>query len=173
MVVLCCSSTWALDRHQASTRRGLMRNSNCERTRFALFALICLLGCRSNMLSLPPDPPNYRGQAAGRDLRSGTGSLGELSMLRLVPGSGTSKTPTGFVRIDSATRFIFNKRAGIDSTELALPGLQWAQARVWFNVGPTSKTAEEIWGNARLVVVDSAGVRPTTTSPVRISADSL
>ena len=81
-------------------------------------------------------------------------------MLRLIPAHAMTDFPIGFARIDSTTRFIFNKRAGIDSTKLAIPGLQWAYVRVWFSAGPTSKTADEIWGNARLVLVDSAGVRP-------------
>jgi hypothetical protein len=150
-----------------------MQESNSGRIAFGLVAILCLVGCRSNLPPIPTDPPDYGGQVSGRDFRSGTGSFGQLSMLRLIPDRGRSNTPVGFARIDSATTFIFNKRTGIDSTKLALPGLQWAHVRVWFNAGPTSKTVDEVWGNARLVVVDSAGVRPGTTNPMRTSKDSL
>jgi hypothetical protein len=157
---------------QSLDRRWEMRKSN-NLIPFSLVALLCLLGCRSKLAPIPTSPPDYGGQVSGRDFRSGTGAFGQLSMLRLIPERERNSAPIGFARIDSATTFIFNKRSGIDSTKLALPGLQWAHVRVWFNAGPTSRTADEIWGNARLIIVDSAGVRPATTSSVRTIKDSL
>jgi hypothetical protein len=149
-----------------------MEHSNNVRSSFAFVAFICLGSCRSQLPAIPASPPDYRGQVSGRDFKSGTGSLGELSMLRLIHNNGSSGAPIGFARIDSATTFIFHKPTGIDSTRLGLPGLQWAHVRVWFRAGPTSRTPDEIWGNAQLVVVDSAGVRPVATNSVRTTTDS-
>lgn len=125
-----------------------------------MLALICVASCRSNLPDLPASPPDYRGQISGKGFQSGTSGMGELTMLRLVPAPGTNEIPSGFARIGGSTKFIFSKRARIDSTQVGLPGLNWAHVRVWYDVAPTSKTPLEIWGNAKLIVVDSAGRRP-------------
>lgn len=140
-----------------------MRHLNTTSRTATLLALICVASCRPNLPQLPTTPPNYRGQISGKDFQSGTSGLGELTMLRLVPAPGTNEIPSGFARIDGSTKFIFRKQARIDSTQIGLPGLNWAHVRVWYHVAPTSRTPSEIWGNAQLVVVDSAGKRPLTS----------
>ena len=128
----------------------------------ALLASGFVLSCRPQAKGLPTAPPHYHGQISGWDFDSSSSGVGGLSTIRMVAAPGTSEVPSGFARIDGSTRFITAARARIDWTQIGLSDLRWAHVRVWYNGAPTSATTTEVWGNARLIVVDSAGIRPTS-----------
>lgn len=104
--------------------------------------------------------PDYEGRVLGPSFESGAPGFGELTLLRII-GSSPSAPPLGFARIDGSTRFVLAKASGVDSTQTGLPGLQRSYVRVWYRGVPTSRTTNEIWGNAAIVRVDSsASKRP-------------
>ena len=143
---------------------GQMQHANTRRRMIAVVTIALFTSCRPTPSEVPATPPSYGGQVSGTGFQSGTSGLGELTLLRLSAAPGTAEIPLGFARIDGSTKFIFNRRPRIDSTQVGLPGLQWAHVRVWYRGAPTSRTSSEIWGNAQLVVVDSAGRRPLRAS---------
>lgn len=137
-----------------------MQLHNMMRSATVLLVLITAVSCRPKSNDVPATPPNYQGQISGQNFDTRSSGVGELSMLRLIAAHGTDEIPSGFARIDGSTKFVSSERARIRWTEIGLPDLRWAHVRVWYHMAPTSVTATEIWGNARLVMVDSAGTKP-------------
>lgn len=131
-----------------------------RRSTSVLLALVIAVSCRPKSSDMQTTPPNYQGQISGLSFDISSSGVGELSMLRLIAAPGTDEIPSGFARIDGSTKFITSERARNRWTEIGLPDLRWAHVRVWYHTAPTSVTSTEIWGNARLVMVDSAGTKP-------------
>jgi hypothetical protein len=126
---------------------------------------VLLLGClvvacrprsvRSN------DDPAYVGQVISASFNvssTGPGGLERLYVRSRTPG----QPPVAMIRIDSTTRFAVRRPTGTASTPAGYyENLRLSHIRVWLKGPPTSLTAEEMWGNGRLILIDSLGVAPT------------
>lgn len=134
-------------------------------TRAALAALVVpllLAACQRNGVQLTRGAPYYEGFVRGSGFALTSPALAHLTRVDLRGAMhGAPEAPEGYFRIDSTTRFVTATPQGLRWERWGVPGLMGARARVWLrNDRPTSLTAAEVWGDARLVVIDSAASAP-------------
>lgn len=77
--------------------------------------------------------------------------------------SPASLPPEANVRVDSSTTFAVVTARKIEWDRV--PQLRGAYVRIWLRGAPTSITSTELWGNARLVVVDSFSAEAAEARP--------
>lgn len=138
--------------------------------RAAAASLIALgaAACHGRVPVLPVGEPYYEGVVEGTSFAVESRTLSHLTRISLrgrmvnYPGA-----PRGYFRIDSATKFVVATERGLRWEIAGVPGLMGGRARIWFRTDrPTSLTGDEVWANARLVVIDSvAEVRDRTVVP--------
>lgn len=137
-----------------------MRSFQSKHMLLCLVSVLAIESCRANRVERPEVQPDFRGQIVGPSFESGAPGFGQLTLLRIAASSSADGPSLGFARIDGSTRFVLSKVAAIDSSQIGLPGLQWAYVRVWYRGAPTSKTDTEfgemqlsfkstLWGNDR------------------------
>lgn len=121
-----------------------------------LIACTGLLSCRSHVNQLPEIPPAFIGRVALRSFSTDSGGPSGLLLMNVESASlNTSQPSEAYFRIDMKTTFVVAKHDSLMWLTVGLPQLSRAYVRVWLSGEPTSKTTHEIWGRARIVVVDS------------------
>jgi hypothetical protein len=119
-----------------------------------LLATLALFGCRSN--NRIEARPNFEGRIAGLSFESGAGTPGGLVRFTIRNDHVKGIPPEAYIRVDSITHFKLGPGAAVDWANSGLPDLRSAYVRVWFHADRhISVTANEIFGTARLVAIDS------------------
>lgn len=137
----------------------------CRSIRLALaaaaWALVAIVvaGCHHGDPVLPVGVPYFEGIVQGSSFTIESKALSHLTRISLrgrmrnYPGA-----PSGYFRIGTTTRFVVATERGLRWETAGVPGLMGSRARIWFrNDRPTSLTGDEVWADARLVVIDSVG----------------
>jgi hypothetical protein len=122
---------------------------------FGGVAVLTATACHASLTPIPADSPSFRGRVAGFQLESASTGPGGLRLLRMRSDGSTSGGPeSGYARVDERTQFVTGLGAFVDWNRTGLRDLVGASVRVWYHGRPTSETPTEVWGDARLIVVD-------------------
>jgi hypothetical protein len=125
---------------------------------------LALTSCRHPLRAIPPAPPDYSGWVISRSFARDSAQLSGMYRFAVAGSgrSGATDVPEAHIRTDSATEFASTVHGGIDWRITGLPEFGRSFVRIWLRGNPTSLTATELWGQARLVVVDSVKPAPKT-----------